>query len=436
MWSRARTETFFKSVADDAEDAFKEVGDSLHGAFSGVGDSFARLKMRQPGLWATPRSGQQTTPSSWFSSGSGSPSAGLANAFGRQVSPGAATASAAFGQEAASASRQPPPGHAQPCAAAEAPLPAAAAPRPQPAWPAQDDDDAMRRHCASLERLVVDLGISPQAARVALRHLDAWLVSEAGTMEMAAAEAAGHGSGEHILHTGDAVRLEGMVKNKSLNGTRGTLQCYAADSQRWKVILPGGEVYWVKPKLVKPVEPRRLPLPEVGAAGSPGAAEEAFAKRHAEQATALAAGWALLEARQERLKVALETREIALLEREEAVRKAQEALEEEQQLLGEARHHHAVEQARGLAEIGRHLASAKGRGGALEPVAFSMDDGAEGDSSADEREELELVSTAEGSVRTMGEDEVDEDVEADEVWDMDWSRLGAEGSPRPTGAAC
>ncbi|CAK0800203.1 unnamed protein product, partial [Prorocentrum cordatum] len=276
MWTRARTETFFKRAADDAEDAFKEVGDSIHGAFSGVGDSFARLKKRQP--------------SSWFSSSSfgppGSPSAGLANAFGRQVSPGAAAAGPAFAHEAASASRQPPPGHSPPGAAAEAPAAAApAAALPQPAARCgQDDDDAMRRHCSSLERLVVDLGISPQAARVALRHLDAWLVSEAGAMEMAAAEAAGHGSGEHILHTGDAVRLEGMVKNKSLNGTLGTLTCYAADTQRWKVMLPGGEVYWVKPKLVRPVEPRRLPLPEAGSAASPGPAEEAFAKRHAEQA--------------------------------------------------------------------------------------------------------------------------------------------------------
>jgi len=108
-------------------------------------------------------------------------------------------------------------------------------------------------------------------------------------------------------------------------------------------------------------------------------------------------------------------------------------LEAEQQLLGERQHHHAAERARGLAEAGRQRAAAKGLGEALEPVSFSMDDDAEGDQSGDEREELELVSTAEGSVRTMGEDEIEEDMEADEVWDMDWSRLGARGTPGPAG---
>ncbi|CAK0882205.1 unnamed protein product [Prorocentrum cordatum] len=70
--------------------------------------------------------------------------------------------------------------------------------------------------------------------------------------------------------------------------------------------------------------------------------------------------------------------EIAQLRREESLRRAEKALEAEQQLLGEARHRHAVGQARGLVEIGRHLAPAEGIGEAVAPASFSMGGGAEG----------------------------------------------------------
>jgi len=251
-------------------------------------------------------------------------------------------------------------------------------------------------------------------------------------MEMAAAEAVADTLGEPILHVDDKVRLEGLVKNKNLNGCIGTLQSYGADSQRWKVVMPNSEVYWVKPKLVRPLETRRLPLPEAGVGGASGPAEEAFAKRDEEQATALAAGWAVLEAQQERLRAELEAREILLLEREESLRKVQEALEVEQLQLGETRHSMAVEQARGLAEIDRHFSTAKRSSGAgLEPTSFSLDDGLDEDQSPDDKDELELISTAEGSVRTMGEEEAEDEEEADEVWDMDWSSLGGGGGGPP-----
>ena len=39
----------------------------------------------------------------------------------------------------------------------------------------------------------------------------------------------------------------------------------------------------------------------------------------------------------------------------------------------------------------------------------------------------EFVSSTEGSMRAAGTDEAEMDVEADAVWDMDWTRLGATG---------
>ncbi|CAK9071298.1 unnamed protein product, partial [Durusdinium trenchii] len=66
-----------------------------------------------------------------------------------------------------------------------------------------EDDATMRHHCAALERLV-EMGLSPQAAKVAVRRLDSWLVSEDGRAEMAAAEAEASSAGEPILHVGSA----------------------------------------------------------------------------------------------------------------------------------------------------------------------------------------------------------------------------------------
>eukprot|EP00913_Durusdinium_trenchii_P001493 g1381.t1 len=148
-----------------------------------------------------------------------------------------------------------------------------------------EDDATMRHHCAALERLV-EMGLSPQAAKVAASS-----------------------AGEPILHVHDQVRLEGLVKNKGTNGALGILQAYGAESHRWKVTLHDGqdgflvwqlecqcqkstvcvqavisdcfpipsppfgqtkthqppflsEVFWIKPKLLKPLQLRRMPLPD------------------------------------------------------------------------------------------------------------------------------------------------------------------------------
>ncbi|CAK9110007.1 Uncharacterized protein SCF082_LOCUS51101 [Durusdinium trenchii] len=79
---------------------------------------------------------------------------------------------------------------------------------------------------------------------------------------MAAAEAEASSAGEPILHVHDQVRLEGLVKNKGTNGALGILQAYGAESHRWKVTLHDGQVFWIKPKLLKPLQLRRMPLPD------------------------------------------------------------------------------------------------------------------------------------------------------------------------------
>ncbi|CAE7940324.1 unnamed protein product [Symbiodinium sp. KB8] len=126
--------------------------------------------------------------------------------------------------------------------------------------PSGEDDSTMRHHCAALERLV-EMGLSPQAAKVAVRHLDSWLVSEDGRSEMAVAEAEATSTGEAILHVHDQVRLEGLVKNKGTNGMMGTLEAYGAESHRWKVRLTDDQVFWIKPKLLRPLKMQRMPLP-------------------------------------------------------------------------------------------------------------------------------------------------------------------------------
>jgi len=269
--------------------------------------------------------------------------------------------------------------------------------------------------------------LSPQAARVALCHLDAWLVSPEGQAEMACAETASHAAGEPILHVGDRIRLEGLVKNTAVNGMVGTLIAYGADSIRWKVLFADGQSFWAKPKLLKPLEPRRKPLPScgevAGAATSGGVQSQAPPTSSGAAAAALAAGWAQLEARQVAWKDEQEAREIELLEREEALRKLQEALEAQQHVLGEqAEHIH--ERERRASEAGSMAATT------TTPAQLPGEAPARMEMSAGIHESPEFLpadtlETSLHGVREIASHSLDEEgeCEEDEVWDMDWATL-------------
>jgi len=292
-----------------------------------------------------------------------------------------------------------------------------------------EDDAVMRRHCAALER-IIDIGLSLPAARVALKHLDTWLVGEEGIVEMAAAEEAAITSGEPILHAGDRVRLEGLVKNHETNGKLGVVEAYDAQSFRWKVrLVTDNQVFWIKPKLLRPLEVKRMPLPEKGSPleGKFGCDQTQPPSKEPKQVV-LAAAWAKLEARQAAWKEEQESREIQLLEREEALRKLQEALEaaqEEQEFFAQ----------RQAAKEAEELEAARAQAWRpLEVLELASHAGGEGQSSPtllSPLSPLEAVTSYaadETSIRPVAEHEDEEEVEAeaDEVWDMDWSSMASQ----------
>lgn len=270
--------------------------------------------------------------------------------------------------------------------------------------PHPEDDTTMRHHCAALERLV-EMGLSPQAAKVAVRRLDSWLVSEDGRAEMAAAEAEAFSAGEPILHVHDQVRLEGLIKNKGTNGALGILQAYGAESHRWKVTLHDGQVFWIKPKLLRPLQLRRMPLPDPSPPEDTTHTEEVASKT-------LAAAWAKLEARQHAWKEEQEAREIRLLEKEEELRKMQEALEEEEVHLMDRRRSFGNE--------------------AQEPQKFHMEEPTHPELSRGPAVVSHVAD--ESSVMPLPHDHEEEDAEADEMWDMDWSAVAGQSSGGPANA--
>lgn len=281
------------------------------------------------------------------------------------------------------------------------------------------DDAAMQRHFAALDRLV-GMGLSPQAARVALRHLDAWLVDEAGALEMRAAEAAAQAAGQPVLHVGDRVRLEGLIRHVAANGKSGQLHAYRADDQRWKVLVDDGQVFMLQPKFLRPLEFSRATVPPLHSS-----AESASASPARTVAPELLAAWARLEDSQAAWKEQQEAREIKLLEREESLRKLQEELEEQQRLLGHQRRSLAMDHARALAELEQHAETPEParRGSAL----FAMDGGSPnlspkrlrvgecGGEAAEDEEDDSMDEASEGGEVALEEE--------DGVWDMDWAAL-------------
>eukprot|EP00927_Polykrikos_kofoidii_P031397 TRINITY_DN27004_c0_g1_i1.p1 TRINITY_DN27004_c0_g1~~TRINITY_DN27004_c0_g1_i1.p1 ORF type:complete len:588 (-),score=122.34 TRINITY_DN27004_c0_g1_i1:118-1881(-) len=206
--------------------------------------------------------------------------------------------------------------------------------------PVFNDDAAMRYHCTALDRLI-GMGYSVQAARSAMQHFDDWLASAAGSAALTAAETAARLEGEAILHIGDTVRLAGLVKNPTANGKVGLLQAYGTESQRWRVhVLDEEKVYWIKPKLLTPVEVRKSPMDgEAGGAASSTAPPQA-----------LAMGWAKLEAHQAVTREKQELRDLELESKEHKLQRLQAELEAQaQQLVVERRRSQKMEQALKLA---------------------------------------------------------------------------------------
>merc|ERR1719362_1446789 len=140
---------------------------------------------------------------------------------------------------------------------------------------------------AELQRLV-EHGFSPEAARAALQHFDEWLVSDEGRAEMAIAEAAAHAAGNPILHIGDAVCLEGLVKTVEANGQHGVLTTFRTKDGRWRVDLNKGKWHWVRPPFIRPMLLKRIPFPELGAAD---AMDQTDAKKPPVQMSKVAAAW-------------------------------------------------------------------------------------------------------------------------------------------------
>lgn len=278
-----------------------------------------------------------------------------------------------------------------------------------------EDDSSMRRHFAALERLV-EIGLSPQAARVAVRHLDSWLVGTAGKAEMAAGEASALASGEPILHIGDTVRLQGLVKNPTSNGQTGTLAAYGAENHRWKVVMQSNEVFWIKPKLLKPLELRRLSLPGPDA-------PEVSGDESASQSLSLASAWAKLEAQQQSWKEEHEAKEIRLLEREESLQKYQEALDEQQALL--RRQLQAVKEPeqsfRGPVPASPKVASFTMQGEVMRKQPSILI-----------REDAPVF--ADGEIQNDDDDE-EEEGETDEMWDLDWASLSVSHGPEVSGSS-
>mmetsp|Transcript_91956 Transcript_91956/g.265305 ORF Transcript_91956/g.265305 Transcript_91956/m.265305 type:complete len:577 (+) Transcript_91956:3-1733(+) len=356
MQARMKAETFFKERGKKTEDALHQVGESVKALFGNA----AGAADRRP----------------WWGGGDA----------GHQA------------QEAATIAEAP---------RVAAPTSAPAEGRAGGQQRSQDvDDAAMRRHCAAMERLV-EMGISPQAARVALRHLDAWIVGEEGSSAMAAAEDAAAAAGEAIIRIGDAVRLEGLQKNTAVNGMVGKALAYSAESIRWKVALSDGQIFWVQPKLLRPLELRRRPLPNSGDQATTrvfGGVGEASA------AAALAAGWAGLEARQAAWKEEQETREIMLLEREEALRKLHQALE--------AEHHDVGDQAmsaRTSVAPAPGSASTARTGGAEAAEGFVI--------AREVGQEPLRVEPSDGDAAMDASHHEEEPGEEDEMWDMDWTTM-------------
>eukprot|EP00929_Paragymnodinium_shiwhaense_P059000 TRINITY_DN29536_c0_g1_i1.p1 TRINITY_DN29536_c0_g1~~TRINITY_DN29536_c0_g1_i1.p1 ORF type:complete len:538 (-),score=153.37 TRINITY_DN29536_c0_g1_i1:104-1717(-) len=443
------TEHAVVDFGHNAEDGFKAAGENMKRVFESM-QWFGSGGQRNGADPASPQSvnRQQQQPAA----SSRSPQQAPAAAYYPHV-PAASSTAVPSSSSRDTGVRAPAATNGRAAATAAAASGAAAKPVPAagPAAPANDGDAAMRHYFLALERLT-GMGYSPEASQCAMQHLDDWLASAAGRAVMSAAESAARSRGDPILHSNDRVRLEGMVKNIAANGKVGILQAYGAESQRWRVYVPDDDkVYWIKPKLLTPVQVHQhdnlLPDSEsttVDLTEAPTAARPS-GESTSEESQALAAGWVKLEAYQKAWEekrqlqaLELETKEHRLRDLEAALESSQAQLEDERQALGDRRRTLAKEQAMAMSVLEQErqqvaAAAAVAPSSPGNPAALDLaNPGASAGEAVGKRLTAEFVMHDDdddspvrvqdmgGDLASDGEAEQDDD---DELWDMDWSAV-------------
>jgi hypothetical protein len=257
--------------------------------------------------------------------------------------------------------------------------------------------------------------------------MDEWLTSKAGVATMANTEAIAREAGENILHVGDHVCLEGLVKNSSANGKMAALQTYVAESNRWKVALEDGKSYLLQSKFLRPVAQKPTAylqqLEEVKASpstpprnsidGSPTDrnSETAMTPAHSEARSAEDEALRQQEAEEMRLQ------------QEELARRADDLARTEEQLNSERVE--LQQKRKSLAFVQAHVASMleKSEAGG-EPKQHRIDD----DDAGAEMLESTPIQQAEIEEAQSNPDSEEPpcDEEEDDVWDMDWAAMGSE----------
>lgn len=292
---------------------------------------------------------------------------------------------------------------------------------PTPLSSTEEDDLAMRQHFGALERLV-SMGLTPQAARAALRHFDEWLTSQDGVAAMARSEASAREAGEPILHIGDHVCLEGLVKNSAANGKMAVLQAYVAENQRWKVALNDGKTYLLQPKFLQPVAVKptaylqQLEEATATAASSPQASEPLSA----EAQRARAEEDAKREDEAERMR-----------QQEEELHRRSDELARREELL-DANSSEIRRKRASLAMVQAHVANMIEKsesGGEPKTHRFSLaDDEIDTEEMCIAHEASEEDGSSASAAQESASDGQADDDDGD-VWDMDWSAMA---SPSPT----
>eukprot|EP00444_Apocalathium_aciculiferum_P046131 CAMPEP_0183528750 /NCGR_PEP_ID=MMETSP0371-20130417/22925_1 /TAXON_ID=268820 /ORGANISM="Peridinium aciculiferum, Strain PAER-2" /LENGTH=316 /DNA_ID=CAMNT_0025728413 /DNA_START=20 /DNA_END=967 /DNA_ORIENTATION=+ len=100
--------------------------------------------------------------------------------------------------------------------------------------------------CGPVQSALVSVGLSPQGAGLAWRHLCTWLNSEEGREEVEVTENIARASGDLVLHIGDAVCADEHAYCFVGGSCIETLQDYDSQHDAWKVVCAGMPTRWVR----------------------------------------------------------------------------------------------------------------------------------------------------------------------------------------------